>query len=140
MIPALQRIDHIHVFVSDRPAAEAWYGAVLGFGRIKELEFWAPDGGPLTLSDRSGIVHLALFERRPEPCRSTIALATSAGDFLAWREHLAAALPVPVALEDHEVSWALYFKDPDGNLLRSPAMTTPNWPRSWGRGGAAKAD
>ncbi|MCV2356786.1 VOC family protein [Paucibacter sp. B2R-40] len=115
MLPALQKIDHIHVYVSDRAAAEAWYGAVLGLSRIKALEFWAADGGPLTLSDLSGMVHLALFERQPERCRSTIALAANASDFLAWRAHLAAALPVPVNLEDHQVSWSLYFNDPDGN-------------------------
>jgi catechol-2,3-dioxygenase len=115
MIPSFQSIDHIHVFVADRVAAEGWYHTVLGFTRVKELEFWAPDGGPLTLSDKSGTVHVALFQRKPEKCRSTIALATTATDFLAWRAHLATVLPKPPALEDHQVSWSLYFDDPDAN-------------------------
>lgn len=114
MIPAFQRVDHIHVYVADRAAAEAWYASVLGFARIPELELWAADG-PLTLTDASGTVHLALFERGPAKSHSTIALAASAREFLAWRSHLSAALGRPIEAEDHQVSWSLYFTDPDGN-------------------------
>jgi catechol 2,3-dioxygenase-like lactoylglutathione lyase family enzyme len=115
MPPLLERIDHIHVFVTDRAAAERWYLDVLGFRRIAELAFWAPDGGPLTLQDASGTVHLALFERPAQPCRSTIALAASAPEFIAWQTHLGQVLKRPVAAVDHQVSWSLYFADPDGN-------------------------
>ena len=115
MPPALDRIDHIHVFVSDRTASEHWYRDVLGFRRVPELEFWAPDGGPLTLQDPSGSVHLALFERPPQPCRSTIALAASLQAFIAWQVHLSHVLGQPVQAIDHQVSWSLYFADPDGN-------------------------
>jgi catechol-2,3-dioxygenase len=114
MIPAFQRVDHIHVHVTDRAAAEAWYASVLGFSRIPELEFWASDG-PLTITDASGTVHLALFERPPAQSRSTIALAASARELLAWRTHLTTALDHPIETEDHQVSWSLYFADPDGN-------------------------
>ena len=114
MIPAFQRVDHIHVYVADRAAAEAWYASVLGFARIPELELWAADG-PLTLTDASGTVHLALFERGPAKSHSTIALAASAREFLAWRSHLSAVLGRPIEAEDHQVSWSLYFTDPDGN-------------------------
>ena len=115
MHPPLQRFDHIHVYVADRAAAEIWYAKVLGFTRMKEFEFWAEGAGPLTLSDRSNAIHIALFERPKEKCRSTIALAASAEDFLGWRSHLATALDRPPEVEDHEVSWSLYFSDPDGN-------------------------
>lgn len=115
MPPALQRIDHVHVFVADRAAAETWYAEVLGLTRMAELEFWAESGGPLTISDTSNAIHIALFERPNEKCRSTIALAANAEDFLAWRAHLAAVLARPPKVEDHEVSWSLYFNDPDGN-------------------------
>ncbi|MFN7136382.1 MAG: VOC family protein, partial [Thermomonas sp.] len=50
-----------------------------------------------------------------QPCRSTIALATGAAAFLAWRRHLGAALGAPVQAVDHDLSWSLYFQDPDGN-------------------------
>ena len=63
MAPTLERVDHIHVFVSDRAASEQWYAKVMGFRRVKDLEFWAADGGPLTIANPSGTIHLALFER-----------------------------------------------------------------------------
>jgi catechol 2,3-dioxygenase-like lactoylglutathione lyase family enzyme len=115
MPPPLQRIDHIHVYVADRAAAEHWYATVLGLRRVTALEFWAAYGGPLTLSDASDSVHIALFERPREKCRSTIALAASANDFLAWRDHLADVLESAPTLEDHQLSWSLYFSDPDDN-------------------------
>lgn len=115
MAPLLERIDHVHVFVTDRAAAERWYREVLGFQRMPELEFWAADGGPLTLQDPCGQVHLALFERPPQPCRSTLALGASAPEFLAWQAHLSRELGQPVRAVDHQVSWSLYFADPDGN-------------------------
>jgi catechol-2,3-dioxygenase len=115
MAPSLDRVDHIHVFVTDRAKSERWYAQVMGLARVPELARWAADGGPLTLSDASGKVHLALFERSAQPCRSTIALGVSASEFMAWRKHLSAALAKPIKAEDHEVSWSLYFSDPDGN-------------------------
>jgi catechol-2,3-dioxygenase len=114
--PQLDRVDHIHVFVADRAAAELWYARVLGLQRIDELAFWAAGGGPLTLGNASGSIHVALFERpAAAKCRSTIALATSAAGLLAWQRHLAAELGRAPARVDHEVSWSIYFEDPDGN-------------------------
>lgn len=115
MTPLLERMDHIHVFVADRSASEKWYASVLGFTRVPELEFWSPDGGPLTIANPGGTIHLALFERPAEKCRSTIALAAGAEAFLAWRAHLARALARPIEAIDHALSWSLYFDDPDGN-------------------------
>ena len=115
MIPAIERIDHVHVFVSNRDRAERWYHDVLGFSRVAGYEFWATDGGPLTLGNPTGSVHLALFERPSLPCRSTIALAVGHEDFLAWRAHLSRALGRAPELQDHRVSWSMYFSDPDGN-------------------------
>ena len=83
--------------------------------RVPELERWAHDGGPLTIGNESGTVHLALFERPAEKSRSTIAFAVGARDLLEWRAHLQSALGHPIETEDHEVSWSLYFADPDGN-------------------------
>lgn len=113
--PRLERIDHIHVYVADRARAEAWYARVMGLRRVEALAFWAPGGGPLTLADAGGGIHLALFERACEPCRSTVALGCSADQFLAWRSHLAQALGRALEPVDHAVSWSLYFADLDGN-------------------------
>lgn len=115
LAPPLRGFDHVHVHVADRAAAERWYARVLGLVRVPELEGWAVDGGPLTLGDRSGSVHLALFERPASARHATLALAVDAPGFRAWRAHLARELPAPPALEDHGLSWSLYFSDPDGN-------------------------
>ena len=115
MTPPLQGIDHIHVFVADRAAAERWYADVLGFTRMTEFESWATPNGPLMIEDPSGSIQLALFEKPAQPCRSTIAFAADAEQFFAWRRHLAKALgrePEPV---DHGKSWSMYFNDPDDN-------------------------
>jgi ribosomal protein S18 acetylase RimI-like enzyme/catechol 2,3-dioxygenase-like lactoylglutathione lyase family enzyme len=115
MAPALQRIDHVHVYVADRKAAQAWYADVLGFTPVAALASWAAGPGPLTIGDAAGSVHIALFERPPQPCRSVVAFATGAAGFLAWRAHLAGKLGKPVDAVDHELSWSMYFSDPDGN-------------------------
>jgi catechol-2,3-dioxygenase len=114
-VPALERVDHVHVFVADRAAAEEWYARVMGLTRVAELAFWSPNGGPLTIGNPSGSIHLALFERPMQKCRSTIALSTAAPGFLAWRAHLSKVLERTVEAVDHAVSWSLYFSDPDGN-------------------------
>jgi len=115
MLPAIERIDHIHVYVTDRKAAEKWYAEALGFKRIAALEFWAPNGGPLTIADAAGSAHLALFERPSTASRSTIAFGVSATAFLAWRAHLGEVLGETIEVFDHQVTWSLYFSDPDGN-------------------------
>lgn len=115
MPPELQAFDHVHVFVSNRLKSEDWYRSVLGLHRTKELEFWAEDGGPLTIQNASGTVHIALFERPAQPCRSVIALRVSASEYQAWKAHLQASLPGQVSEEDHVASLSLYFGDPDGN-------------------------
>ena len=115
MAPDLHRIDHIHVFVADRAAAEAWYARVLGLQRIAELVFWSADGGPLTLGNRGGSVHLALFEGVNQGCRSTVAFGVGDAGFLSWQLHLEDVLGRRIEPIDHHVSWSLYFTDPDGN-------------------------
>ena len=113
--PPLLDIDHIHVFVADRARAQDWYARVLGLVPVAELASWAADGGPLTLGNPQGTIHLALFERPPQPCRSTIALSVTANAFVEWRQHLAAALGRELEPVDHQLSWSIYFADPDGN-------------------------
>jgi catechol 2,3-dioxygenase-like lactoylglutathione lyase family enzyme len=79
---SLRCVDHVHVFVTDRAAAEAWYERVLGLKRMKEYEFWAANGGPLTIQNEQGTVHIALFERPAQPCRSTVAFGVNAAEFM----------------------------------------------------------
>ena len=63
MIPTFDRIDHIHVYVTDRAASERWYAEVMGLVRVPELERWAADG-PLTL-----LLRLVPCRHSPD-CRS----------------------------------------------------------------------
>lgn len=83
MTPTIERIDHIHVYVADRAASEKWYASVMGLSRVAGLEFWSPGGGPLTIGNPAGTVHLAPFERPVEKSHSTIALSATAKEFLA---------------------------------------------------------
>ena len=115
MAPALERFDHVHVFVADRAAAERWYAEVLGFVRVPELAFWSAGGGPLTLANADGGIHLALFEGAPQPNRATIAFGTGAAQFLVWRRHLRERLGRAPRLDDHTLCYSMYFADPDGN-------------------------
>jgi catechol 2,3-dioxygenase-like lactoylglutathione lyase family enzyme len=114
--PALTGFDHVHVMVRDRSAALAWYHDVLGMTPVAELAAWQADGGPLTLADAGGSVHIALFERAPEARNpAVVALATSAPMFVRWRDHLAGVLGRGVEVVDHDLSLSLYLRDPDGN-------------------------
>jgi len=115
--PTLAGFDHVHVLVRDRAAAVRWYLDVMGLTPVPELAVWQADGGPLTLADASGRVHIALFEREPVAGRSlsVVALATDAAGFAQWREHLTRTLPQPPSFVDHDLSLSLYFRDPDGN-------------------------
>ena len=116
MPPNLQNVDHVHVHVANRAAAQTWYAEVLNFKPIPELEFWATNSSePLTIANPAGTIRLALFEQVLQPCRSTIAFGATATEFLAWRAHLAQILGTPIDIFDHEVTWSLYFSDPDGN-------------------------
>lgn len=116
MIPKLEGIDHIHVYVRSWAEAEEWYQRVLGFKRVEKFMLWAVKNGPLTLEDPSGNVHLALFEKDDPPGDSVIAFAANGEQFIAWKDHLETQELDP-RLADHKLMWSLYFKDPDNNLL-----------------------
>jgi catechol-2,3-dioxygenase len=115
-VPPLGGVDHVHIHVTDRPAALAWYQRVLGFDVVPELAAWQAGGGPLTVADAAGTVHLALFESPAiTKNRAVVALRTDAEGFAAWRRRLAGQLPQPPSFEDHDMSLSIYFRDPDGN-------------------------
>jgi len=109
----LNGIDHVHVYVTDREAAVAWYRKILGFEPLEKFSSWATETGPLTLEDPSGTVHLALFES-DKSATSTIAFGASGEEFLAWKSYLEAQLP-ELRMADHKLAWSMYFHDPFGN-------------------------
>lgn len=109
----LDGIDHIHIYVSDRTESEKWYAAVFGLFRTEHLECWATDGGPLTLQNRSGSIHLALFESSSIQ-NTTVAFKTSAAELLKCLEFLASK-DIKLQPIDHRLAWSVYLRDPDGN-------------------------
>ncbi len=115
MIPSLKSIDHVHVYVADWASAEKWYAEVLGFKRVEKFMSWAVPGGPLTLGNPEGNVHLALFERDKRPSSDTIAFGTSGEEFLVWIKHLEAK-GLELRVSDHTLAYSLYFYDPDQNM------------------------
>ena len=122
------RLDHVHLYVKDRPAAIAWYRRVLGlriYGRWSE-EDSAPDH-PVFLAPATGGEHcVSLFQgARPTGGDRTVAFHASARAFLGF----AAALPVPDVLaldgvplapsggNDYGMALTFNFLDPAGNHL-----------------------
>ncbi|MFG1497310.1 VOC family protein [Saccharospirillum sp. HFRX-1] len=110
-LPIFQKIDHIHLHTDDRLELERWYSRVLGFERVPELEVWMEGGGPLTI--HNGGAHLALFEPGGR-VSTTIALAVDGENYFQWMNTLSDH-SVSFREVDHDLSWSIYFKDPDGN-------------------------
>lgn len=121
MIPKLEDIDHIHVYVSQLATAAQWYREVLGF-QYERSHLEQPDfNGPLMLSNKNGEIHLALFRKQDATGDSALAFRATADEFMGWIDHLESK-GLTLRLSDHESSYSLYFKDPDGNLHE---ITTP---------------
>ena len=114
MKPKLKNIDHIHIFVTDRQEALKWYKNVLGLEPVKKLLFWAKTG-PLIIGNEEGSVHIALFKGKPKKNRSVIAFNTTGKEFINWHKKINNALGSNIDVEDHSVSFSIYFEDPYGN-------------------------
>ena len=114
MNPKLQNIDHIHVFVPDRQEALDWYSTILGLKPIERLLFWAKTG-PLTIGNDEGSIHIALFKGEPKNNRSVIAFNATGEEFINWHKRINNALSEVIEVDDHSVSFSIYFADPYGN-------------------------
>ena len=114
-VPRLDGVDHVHVYVASWDAAERWYEDVLGFKRVESLMSWAVKGGPLTLENPDKTLHLALFEKENHKGDSVIAFGATGANFLAWKTHLENK-GLKLRIADHQLSYSLYFTDPDANM------------------------
>ena len=113
-MPSLTGINHVHIYIPSRSDAAEWFEATLDFKIAESLRFWAADGGPLTIENDSGTIHLALFKREDfEPSRA-IAFGADAENFLNWKE-LLESKGIQVRCADHELAWSMYFRDPYEN-------------------------
>ena len=110
----LQNIDHIHVFVPDRQEALGWYNTILGFKPVKRLMFWT-ETGPLTIGNDEGTIHIALFKGNPNSNRSVIAFNATGEEFIDWHKRINNVLSEVIEVDDHSVSFSIYFEDPYGN-------------------------
>ncbi|MEM9910771.1 MAG: VOC family protein [Pseudomonadota bacterium] len=122
----IEGLDHVHIEVRDRTVAADWYSRVLGLVRHSAFARWAEDPmGPLFLATADGA--LALFARPPSATSrdTTTAFRMTGEQFLDFVEslerqnlkHPSGHSLTKADTVDHEVSWSLYFLDPDGNPL-----------------------
>lgn len=120
-------IDHIEIYVEDQEKTAKWYDKVFSFKIISELEFWSRhDDGPLFIGNLENNIKIALFQGNKDNDGSIrrIAFRVSGKDFLFFLDRLST---VPVFslgkrierhnVIDHEISFSVYFNDPDGNQL-----------------------
>lgn len=114
-IPALTGIDHFHLYVENKQTALKWYKEILGFRAVDAFADWNTERGPLTIEDSSGTIHLALFTRDKQPPVTSIAFKASGEQFLLWQAHFAQH-QIKLRVADHQLTWSMYFKDPDGNM------------------------
>ena len=123
-------IDHVELYVTDWDNAASWYERVLGLTPDTSFEeWWGSESGPLVLSvDET--TKLALFEResatrgaKVSPHR--VAFQTDVDGFLSFIDRLERLeltdrdgdRVTPEDVVDHDLSYSLYFTDPDGNCL-----------------------
>ncbi len=122
------RLDHVHIRVSDRAAAAAWYAQHLGFEPVERFDFWASDieGGPLQISADGGETMLALFEASDGhpmiPQRTGVAFSVDVATFIGFARSLPGEIHAPdgrplVAddVVDFDMCWAFDLADPWGN-------------------------
>ena len=120
-------LDHVELFVSDRPEAAAWYARVLACRAVAGTEAWATHPqGPLMVSPEGGGTKLALFTGEPPGSRPTagfhrVAFRLARAEWLAFLARLPelglAEESGAARVVDHTRAWSIYFTDPFGHHL-----------------------
>ncbi|WP_299292521.1 VOC family protein [Nitrosopumilus sp.] len=118
-------VDHIEVSVKDREKSAKWYEEIFGLKPVQELEMWSKIG-PLFIGNEDGSVKLALFNgvKDTDGSINRIAFSTAGEKFLDFLNRVDSLnllfIGKKVTKEhvvDHDLSYSLYFDDPDGNKL-----------------------
>jgi len=121
----IDRLDHVHLNVTDRSAAVDWYRRVLGLRPFGDAD--PADGHPLFLAPANGAHHcVSLFVGRPmQGVNHNVAFHADAAGFVAFTERL----PQPdlrgkhggplTAADSNDYGLAITFDflDLDGNQL-----------------------
>lgn len=115
---AVERIDHVEVFVRDLESAVRWYDDVLG---LKEIRRWDPHPIMIGLGDTKLALFKAAAGSQSEPMAGVrwrrVAWLTDETGFAHAQRHLKARnIPFEGPI-DHEGAFSIYFADPDGNPL-----------------------
>ncbi len=123
----IDRLDHVHLYVEDRPAAIDWYARVLGLTVYGETHDDVSADHPVFLAPRTGGAHcVSLFiGERPTGGDRTVAFHASARAFLAFAEALPAeslqtygGKPLTASSHnDYGMAVTLNFLDPAGNHI-----------------------
>jgi catechol 2,3-dioxygenase-like lactoylglutathione lyase family enzyme len=115
----VEGLDHVALTVRDVARSVEWYARVLGLERRHE-DAW----GDFPAIVGAGTTALALFPASaPDPkpqatgrehlAMRHIAFRVDRRGFEAMQAHLS-TLGIPFTDQDHQVSWSIYFHDPDG--------------------------
>ena len=122
---SIEGIDHIEMFVTNRKKAAKWYEEIFGLKPIKELEAWSKIG-PLFIGNEDRSVTLAMINGTKENDGSInrMAFRTTGEKFIDFLNRINSLdlflLQKKVTRDkvvDHDLSYSIYFDDPDGNKL-----------------------
>jgi catechol 2,3-dioxygenase-like lactoylglutathione lyase family enzyme len=126
----LEGIDHVALAVRDVEQSAQWFIDVLGFERRYD-GMW--EGIPTFIG--KGNTAIALFPTRDghpkSPARSSgicmlhLAFRANRENFLSAQQELKKR-GIKFEFQDHEISYSIYFSDPDGHELE---ITTYELPR-----------
>ena len=115
----LDRLDHVSLNVSDRPASIAWYRDVLGLEQRNEPR---QDDWPVFMGEFGSCIALfqAAVESSERGKESTglrhVAFMVGRDDLEQAQAHLVAH-GVEFRAEDHGNALSVYLTDPDGNVV-----------------------
>ena len=118
-------IDHIEMFVTDRIKAAQWYDDIFGLKPIQDLDMWSKIG-PLFIGNEDRTVTLALMNgtRENDGSINRMAFRTSGKNFVEFISHVGdlnlfflKEMVTRDKVVDHDISFSIYFDDPDGNKL-----------------------